>query len=209
MSQSFEPGSIKDRVLIAVGELGTGATRTAIHRALDANDAILSIAIAGLVRDGYMHETRGGWFELGLAEAASAPASSDVSEVEADLRVQRRVCRSCEQEKDEADFYRPADRQCKACVLRRQKARRIERLGASGVLPAEKPAASSASPTGKRAMGEVRYTHLTPGTELSVDDAKQLLSHDGACQIINHTAEIQISYLIELPNGERRWMLSA
>lgn len=60
--------------------------------------------------------------------------------------------------------------------------------------------------TPERAMGQVMYSHIAPDTELWADQARQEFGHDGMCRVINHKVELQISYLIELPDGERRWI---
>lgn len=42
-------------------------------------------------------------------------------------------------------------------------------------------------------------------TELKPPEAQRLLGVPGSCKVISHQVTMNVRYLVELPNGERRW----
>lgn len=53
----------------------------------------------------------------------------------------------------------------------------------------------------------IEYRRLPDGVDLRVHDARELLDSEvGRCKVLRHEASVSVRYLVELPNGERRWV---
>lgn len=120
----FEPGTIKDSVLCSVWALGEMATRPALLRAVVGNDAIVSIAIDGLVREGYMSLDSAGFYVLRddvaaalnpgdrknqpavATPAAASPKPKPETETPEEIMAKTKPCKKCGDPKpaDKAHF---------------------------------------------------------------------------------------------------------
>lgn len=52
----------------------------------------------------------------------------------------------------------------------------------------------------------VEYSRLADDQELIAQEAGNELAHHGMCKVLRHRVSTHVEYLIELPNGERRWV---
>lgn len=50
------------------------------------------------------------------------------------------------------------------------------------------------------------YRRLEDGQLLTAAEADHYLMHSGMCTVLRHEVTTQVRYLIELGNGERRWV---
>jgi hypothetical protein len=51
------------------------------------------------------------------------------------------------------------------------------------------------------------YDYIPEGTELDAGEAEHyLVGANGACTVLKHQVTVDIRYLVEFPNGERRWV---
>ncbi len=76
----LEPNSIKDRIVCAVHSIGAAATRPNIRKSVSCDGMILEVAIDALERDGYIHVTPEGNYEIDAELTASYLFKSEPSE---------------------------------------------------------------------------------------------------------------------------------
>jgi hypothetical protein len=50
------------------------------------------------------------------------------------------------------------------------------------------------------------YRRLKDDQELVASEAEHYLMFSGMCRVLRHEATVKVRYLIELHNGERRWV---
>lgn len=56
----------------------------------------------------------------------------------------------------------------------------------------------------KRDRATLEYSYVIDGQECTTGDAV-LMEQRGYCKVISHQAKVEVSYLVEYPNGERKW----
>lgn len=192
---SLEPlivGSIKDLVVCSVWALGELATKARLHKAVDSNDAVISIAINTLVRDGYMRPHQAGHYVLAdelaatLKPADRTPIAAAAIPSEAPTMA-KKTCTECSQTKNESEFY-AGNAKCKPCFLKRQRASKAAKNGKAPAPPKHERAL--APPSGDEfvipAAGQIHCRVLDAGAGPS------FVLQQGNDQVICSVEQLQI-----------------